>query len=67
MTITGKQQGNDFQTKQCGAIDWCGTAGMTGDDPYTITCEDAPEPETEGATRTILQAMTAFAAIAYAL
>ena len=25
MTIAGENQGNEFTTSQCGAIDWCGT------------------------------------------
>ena len=55
MTINGEQEGNKFKTLQCGAIDWCGTSGMTNDDPYTITCEEnGVSPEEENATRTII-------------
>ena len=73
MTIDGVYEGVDYTIQQCGALDWCGTSGVTGNEPYTISCSEDTSAGGGGggaedsASKTIISAVTAVAALVYAM
>ena len=72
MTIDGVYEGVDYTIQQCGALDWCGTSGVTGNEPYTISCSEPSKGGSasggeDSASKTIISAVTAVAALVYAM